>query len=221
MPRYLSCLFGVLIAFLLVAGPVAYAVYEQSNIRNFHVVREGALYRSGQMTLPGLERVIHDYGIRTVVTLRDAYHLGDPPPDKKEEDYCRDHGINYERISPRSWWAPAGEVPAEEGVRQFRQVMDNPENFPVLVHCFAGIHRTGAFCAIYHMEYEHWSNERAIDELKANGYTNLDDEWDVLTYLERYHPRWRGPAPEVPSIHEPPPASFKRHRHKKPDPSSW
>jgi protein tyrosine/serine phosphatase len=215
MPRYLSYLFAFIITGVLVAGPMAYAYYEQSQIRNFHLVREGVLYRSGQMTVAGLKRVIHDYGIKTIVTLRDAYHLGDSPPDREEEEYCQDHGIAYARISPRSWWAPAGEVPAEEGVRQFREIMDSPDNFPVLVHCFAGIHRTGAFCAIFRMEYEHWTNERAIDEVKANGYYNLDDEWDILTYLEHYRPRWQGPPDhlEVTTSQKPPPVT-KRKKHR-------
>ncbi len=55
----------------------------------------------------------------------------------------------------------------EPGVRKFREVMSDPNNYPVLVHCTAGIHRTGAYCAIYRMEFEHWTNERAIDEVKA------------------------------------------------------
>jgi tyrosine-protein phosphatase SIW14 len=67
--------------------------------------------------------------------------------------------------------------------------MDNPDNYPVLVHCFGGIHRTGAYCAIYRMEYEHWSNAQAIAELRAGGYKDLDDEWDLLGYLEQYRPR--------------------------------
>ena len=41
------------------------------------------------------------------------------------------------------------------------------------------------------MEYEHWSNEQAIAELRACGYRDLDDEWDLLGYLEQYRPRWR------------------------------
>jgi protein tyrosine/serine phosphatase len=66
--------------------------------------------------------------------------------------------------------------------------MADPKNYPVLVHCFAGIHRTGAYTAIYRMEFEGWSNAKAIAEVKACGYTNLDDEWDILNYLERYRP---------------------------------
>jgi hypothetical protein len=44
------------------------------------------------------------------------------------------------------------------------------------------------------MEYEHWSNDEAIGEMKACGYSNLDDEWDILGYLEQYRPRWQRTA---------------------------
>ena len=123
MPRYLPYLFGTFIAVLLVAGPLAYAYHEQGEIRNFHVVRTDVLYHSGQLSIGGLERIVHDYGIKTVISLRDAARLGDPPPDLKEEKYCAKQDIHFVRISPRSWWSPDGSVPAEVGVRQFRAVM--------------------------------------------------------------------------------------------------
>ena len=78
--------------------------------------------------------------------------------------------------------------------------MDNPDNYPVLIHCFAGIHRTGAFCAIYRMEYEGWTNAEAIEELRACGYSNLDDEWDILGYLEQYR---RSRAPRAVGTEDP------------------
>ena len=78
----------------LVGGPILFAFHEQAQIRNFHVVRKGVLYRSGQLSLAGLQRIIHDYGINTVITLRDAMRLGDPPPDLEEEKYCLEHEIN-------------------------------------------------------------------------------------------------------------------------------
>jgi len=81
--------------------------------------------------------------------------------------------------------------------------MDNPANYPVLVHCFGGIHRAGAFTAIYRMEYEHWTNAEAMAEMKRCGYSTLDDEWDISTYLEKYRPRWQqknGLADAVPTF---------------------
>jgi hypothetical protein len=94
-------------------------------------------------------------------------------------------------------------VPVEEGVRKFRAVLNDERNYPVLVHCFAGIHRTGAYCAIYRMEYEHWDNVQALAEMKACGYTNLDEELDILGYLEQYRPSWM-PRAEGPPAGEHP-----------------
>ena len=190
MPRVLQWLFGLAIAALLIAGPVGYAYYWHGQIRNFHVVKDGVLYRSGQLTLAGLKRIVHDYDIKTVVTLRDAMYAGTTPPDLAEETYCNAEELNYYRIPPRNWWAADGSVPAEAGVRKFLEIMDDPANYPVLVHCFAGMHRTGAHCAIYRMEFDHWNNEQAIAEMKRCGYKNIDDEWDLLGYLEHYRPRW-------------------------------
>jgi protein tyrosine/serine phosphatase len=191
MPRFFPYLFGPLVIGLLIAGPIAHALHHRAGTRNFRVVREGVLYRSGQMRLTALKGVLKDYGIRTVVTLRDAAVPGDRPPDWAEEEYCKAEEINYVRIPPRTWWSADGSVPAEEGVCRFRQVMDDPDNYPVLIHCFAGLHRSGAFCAIYRMEYERWPLAEALAEMKALGYSNLDDEWDILGYLEQYRPRGR------------------------------
>ncbi|MBV9122273.1 MAG: dual specificity protein phosphatase family protein, partial [Planctomycetes bacterium] len=131
----------------------------------------------------------------------------------------KDQDITYVRIPPRSWWAPDGSVPAQKGVNQFLKVMDNPANYPVLIHCFGGIHRTGAYCAIYRMEYDRWSNDRAINELREGGYTNLDEEWDLLTYLENYQPRWRQSEYEEdapPMVQRNIPLKNVKHRKKKP-----
>ena len=191
MRRFLPSVLCVAVVLLCIAAPVAWALHMQAQTRNFHIVKEGVLYRSGQTTLFGLKNLLHDYGIRTVVTLRDPLVAGDPTPDRAEEAYCVAEEINYVRILPRPWEAVEGPPPVDPGVRKFREVMSDPANYPVLVHCLAGIHRTGAYCAIYRMEFEHWTNERAIDEVKAFGYTNLANEGDILGYLERYQPTWQ------------------------------
>jgi protein tyrosine/serine phosphatase len=191
MARVLVTLLGIAVVVSLIAGPVGYALQQQRHMKHFRVVHDGVLYRSGQMTPAGLQRVLHDYLIRTVITLRDKRAPELTPPDQAEETYCRERGLTYIRIPPRSWDARDGAAPADEGVRTFQQVMSDPRNHPVLIHCFNGIHRTGAYCAIYRMEFEHWSNAQAIAEMKAYGYNNLDAELDILGYMEGYVPSWQ------------------------------
>jgi tyrosine-protein phosphatase SIW14 len=186
MPRPLPYVFAALILALLVGGPASYAYYQQGQFRNFHEVRPGVLYRSGQLPLSGLKRILHDYGIKTVVTLRDADVPGHTPPDAAEEEYCRKAELNYVRITPRNWSASDGSVPAAAGVKRFLTVMREPANYPVLIHCFAGIHRTGAHVAVYRMEEEGWTNAEALAELQAHGYFNIDQDFDLLDYLEHY-----------------------------------
>jgi protein tyrosine/serine phosphatase len=194
MVRATRFFLGLLVVAVIVGLPVGYAAYRNANFRNFSVVKPGVLYRSGQMSVAGLDRIVHDHGIRTVITLRDAEVEGDRPPDWREEKYCQEKDIKYIRIrpQPRMWSVPASGPPAADiAVKRFLSIVDDPANYPVLVHCFAGIHRTGAYVAVYRMEFDHWDNDAALDELRACGYRHLDDEWDVLGYLENYRPRWK------------------------------
>jgi tyrosine-protein phosphatase SIW14 len=191
MSSRIANLFGIIVVVALISVPVALAARQQSEVRNFRVMKDDVLYRSGQMTLDGLKRIAHEYGIHTVISLRDKSHGGPNSADEAEENYCNQQEINFYRLPPRHWEAELGSEPApvEENVKIFRTVMAEPKNYPVLVHCFAGIHRTGAYCAIYRMEQDHWSNRKAIEEIEASGYAEIES--DVLGYLEQYQPSWK------------------------------
>jgi len=197
MRRVLRLLPAVLVAVSIVVLPYEYSRVRERNLRNFRVVQDGVLYRSAQLSPWGLDRVIHDYGIRTVVSFRDTEEGKNPePPDKWEEAFCAKLGINYVRMPLRLWATQDGVVPADENVKQFLHLMADPKNRPVLVHCFRGVHRTGTYCAMCRMECEGWTNADAIEELKALGYDNLDREDDVRGYLEHYVPAAkRSPGP--------------------------
>jgi tyrosine-protein phosphatase SIW14 len=177
-----------------------YGVLHLRETRHLRVVREGVLYRSAQITIPGLQRIVHEYGIRTVINLRDKTDSRSPKLDADEETFCADQEITFYRIMPKNWEAPDGSAPVEESVQLFLKIMRDPRNYPVLIHCQRGVHRTGAYCAIFRMEFDHWTNAQAIAEVKACGYDNLENEWDILGYLERYKPSWS--HEEVPSLQE-------------------
>jgi tyrosine-protein phosphatase SIW14 len=175
---------------VVIAGPLCYAVHRNTHMRNFAMVEEGVLYRSGQLTPDALDDVVRERNIRSLVTLRSSRIIGRLPPDTWEESYCEAHGIKHYRIVPRMWGADEkGEVPAEQAVQEFLKVMDDPANYPILVHCFAGTHRTGIMCAVFRMEYQHWSVDKAINELQFYGFEKSDLTPDVEEYLRGYKPR--------------------------------
>jgi tyrosine-protein phosphatase SIW14 len=199
MIRVIQVAAGISIVIALIIAPVVLAVRQQAQMRNFRVVRPGILYRSGQMSKAGLLRIFNDYHIKTVISLRD----GQSASDKAEEALCNSEDVRFVRILPSRWGDEGGSVPVESGVRRFREIMADPRNHPVLVHCYAGIHRAGSYAAIYRMEFEHWSNAAAIAEMKACGYSNLDDELDILGYMEQYRPSWMPKEEAAPPQDEP------------------
>jgi len=187
-PRIRSVIaFGLLIAIIVV--PLWYARQRQKEFRNFRIVQDGVLYRSGQLTPAALEKVVAQYGIKTIVSLRYPPNIGEPAPDAWEESWASDHRVQHLRIQPREWSADDESVPAEEGVKQFLKIMDNPTNHPVLIHCYAGVHRTGSHCAIYRIDYQGWQNSAAIEEMRELGYDHIDRETDVRDYLRSYQRR--------------------------------
>jgi tyrosine-protein phosphatase SIW14 len=177
---------GAVIA-LLVGGPWWYRNQQELHYRNFRVVTPGVLYRSGQLDVEGLRQIVRRYGIRTIVSLR----ADDTETARTEEAWARRAELNYVRIPPRPWRYAEGSVPAEIGLAAFRAVMDKTSNYPVLVHCFRGVHRTGAYCAVYRMDYEGWSSSEALAEMRLMGYDTLEDDQDIFAYLLTYRPTGR------------------------------
>jgi protein tyrosine/serine phosphatase len=70
--------------------------------------------------------------------------------------------------------------------------MDDSNNYPLLVHCRAGLHRTGVITAVYRMEYEGWSPTAALRELKAHGFgefASSSANMYIQQYVLSYQPR--------------------------------
>src|SRR4051794_16738895 len=125
---------AVLLASLVAAVPAVYGPWKEGRYRNFRAVEDGVLYRSGQLPPDVFARVMTEYRVRTVVSLRDSYTKGEPP-DAREQDYCEANGLRHVRISPEKWSSPVGTVPAAAGVNEFLRLMADPAvPKPVLVH---------------------------------------------------------------------------------------
>ncbi len=186
-----------MVAVLVTAAPVIYYRYGYTYGKRLRVVTPGRVYRSGQMTEPGFRATLQQLGIRTVVNLQDDY----PDPDiargyftaatVRESALCKELGVRYVLIEPDI--IDRRKVPTDrpKAIEQFLELMDNPGTYPVLLHCKAGLHRTGCLVALYRMEYDHWTMPQALAELKGHGFgefasTQANDY--IYEYVVTYQP---------------------------------
>ena len=93
-------------------------------------------------------------GVRTVIDLRNDFE-----PD--EQKLVESAGMKYNRI-PLS----ASRNPTEAEVRHFLELVNDPANQPVYVHCKAGRHRTGVMTAMYRLTKDGWTADQAYREMK-------------------------------------------------------
>jgi hypothetical protein len=176
---------------MLTVVPFVHYRWVYTHAKRLREVKPGQVYRSGEMTADGFTEAIRRYRLRTIVNLQDEY----PDPDLyvgyfgggkiKESDLCRQLGVHYVYLPPDL--IPRRQVPEHRpaAIDRLLNLLDDPANYPVLLHCRAGLHRTGVMIAVYRMEYDGWTPRQAIEELKSNGF----GEWpctDANDYITQY-----------------------------------
>ena len=172
-------LFAILIA-LFSIGPLdaataesdSAAIVEEAPIKRFMRVAPG-LYRGGQPDEDGF-RYLRDLGIRTVVSLRN---------DAAEREMVEALGMRFMHIPVT--FRPLGGTMPREAVARFLEIVDEPANGPVFVHCKRGADRTGAFVGLYRIVRQGWGLDRAYDEARDVGmrwwYFAVKDQLASLT----------------------------------------
>lgn len=115
------------------------------------------LFRSPQ---PDFEDLIalKQQGIRSVINLRKEA--------VESEFFSKQCGLNYLHLAVVDW-----DLPSPEQVQLFIEFLKAPENQPALVHCAAGVGRTGTFVACYRIS-QGMSSEEALR--LSNGESPLE-----------------------------------------------
>jgi protein tyrosine/serine phosphatase len=182
----------------MVYVPFLYYRYTLEHTKRLRPIVDGKLYRCGCLTADGFRDAFDKFKIKTVITCWDE----DPDPVLynnrfsreaiKESDLCKSLGVDYRFIYVELLPDHRAGKERPPAIDEFLKVMDTPEAFPVLIHCKAGLHRTGVMTAVYRMEYEGWSREDALRELRTHGFghwtANASNDY-ILQYVMPYRPR--------------------------------
>lgn len=116
-------------------------------------------------------------GIRTVIALRPAER------SDQEAQLVEAAGMTFHRIAMHSEVAPT-----LEHVAEFMTIVSDPARQPVYVHCSGGKHRTGAMTAVYRMEHDGWTADRAYQEMKRYGFGPSRWHRELRDFVYRYRP---------------------------------
>lgn len=196
--RLLSWTFAIAIALLVAVAPLVHYRWSYAYGKRLRAVVDDKIYRSGCQTVDGFEKTLREHRIRVVLNLQEEA----PDPDmamsyfgwgtEKESEVCRRLGVRFEFLEVDL--IPPELVPPAQprAMAKFFEIMDDPKSYPILIHCRAGLHRTGVLVALYRMEYEGWPVHRALEEMRALGFGRMPsyspNEY-IRQYLANYQPR--------------------------------
>jgi tyrosine-protein phosphatase SIW14 len=188
---------SIALAAFMILAPYHYYRYVLEHSKRLRPIEDGLVYRSGCLTADGFRDAIQSRKIKTVITFWDE----DPDPDLpkshfnpatiKESELCKSLGVDYRFIHVKlsDDYLFGGKIDA---IEQFLAIMDKEESYPVLIHCKAGLHRTGVMGAIYRMEYNGWTRQDAMRELRGHGFgywtANRSNPY-IEQYVLQYRPR--------------------------------
>ena len=93
-------------------------------------------------------------GVKTVIDLQqDGLVI--------ERQLVESAGMRFFRIPMTTRTAPTS-----DDISRFLQLVNDPANQPVYVHCAGGRHRTGVMTALYRMTHDGWNPDQAFKEMK-------------------------------------------------------
>jgi tyrosine-protein phosphatase SIW14 len=152
---------------------------------NFHRVSD-QLFRGAQPGNGGIKK-LSELGIKTIVNLRGTDEL--TVSQQKEAEAA---GLRYFSIP-----MPGLSAPSDDQVAKVLDLINNPDNQPVFIHCKRGADRTGTIAAVYRISHEDWTAERAIAEARRFGMSWA--EFGMRSYIANYYKQQSGkrsqPAP--------------------------
>ena len=143
--------------------------------KKFGIVEPGILLRSGQLHSWQMSSAIKTYGIKTVFSFTYADH-------ENEERVCREAGVRR-----YFHYLPGDGVGPDDPYLRFLEVVRDPANYPVLVHCTAGVQRTGGAVALFRTVVQKGDFEKAIEEMLSYGNEGFAEQIDQIRRLtDRY-----------------------------------
>jgi len=165
------------VALTFVVGLTSVSINAQTEFQNIKVKNFGQMdtnyFRGGQ---PKKEEYkdLAAIGINTIVDLRND-------PEAYEKPMAESLGMKYINIPMDD-----AEYPSDAAIERFLEVINDPANGKMYVHCKGGKHRAGVTGAVYRFTKYGWDYDKVYAEMLK---FNFDTSWGrkvMKTFVEDY-----------------------------------
>lgn len=176
----------------LISIVVGCAVFWHKTLYHFKTVVPGRVYRSGTMSDTGLKIAHQMYGIKTIINLRSEGEM-------KRDWYTREKKFaELNHITLVDIPMLPDTPPAEAQIEHFLRIVNDTDMLPVLIHCQAGIIRTGMMVAVYRIGVLKEPNAKVMADLPWFGRT-FENRPAVKDFILGYNPH-AGRSPKDASL---------------------
>src|SRR5262245_23026475 len=157
-----------------ISAASATAALSRIRIGNFGKINDN--YFRGAQPKGSDYRDLAAIGVKTVIDLQ----IDGP---SNEAGNVAAAGMKFFRIGMTT-----SKAPTDAQIAQFFEIVTNPANQPVYVHCAGGRHRTGTMTALYRMTFDRWNASQAYSEMKQFHFEGFPDHPVLRNYVYAYTP---------------------------------
>jgi protein tyrosine phosphatase (PTP) superfamily phosphohydrolase (DUF442 family) len=145
-----------------------YAYRQHHRYKHFAVHEPGKVYRCGWVEADVMGELVRRYGVKTVVNLCRPGEMG-PTRAADERRAVETAGAKLVEIP-----LPDTADPHDPRIEPHKAVLQDPANYPMIIHCQHGVNRTARTIAMYEVLVHGADGEAAVHRMPRFGRKNYE-----------------------------------------------
>lgn len=153
----------VLFSLVVALAALGTGVWHHKRYNHLEVHDPGMVYRSAWLKPDAFAELIEEHQIRSIVNLCN--------PDEMGHQRCVDQRAAVEGAGAilHDCTMPNTVDPSDPQVAKLVEILSNPANYPMLVHCQHGVTRTAKVLAMYDILYRNLGADESLDQMPLFG----------------------------------------------------
>ena len=176
-----AILLGLIVIIAAAAGG-GYAYRQHHRYKHFAIHEPGKVYRCGWVDADVMSELVETYHVKTVINLCRPGEMG---PNRASDERRAVEAAGGKLLELPM---PDTADPADPRIAPHKAALQDPANYPMIIHCQHGVNRTARTIAMYEVLIHHADGEAAVHRMPLFGrriYEPLEYEF-ARNFTEAY-----------------------------------